>query len=615
MGRFVAAVLLAASFCVPTAVNPPVAHAAVLPAAVCTGWSSTTTPPPTIRVLRTGTGVVETVDFQTYVNVVMAAEWPSDWPLEALRAGAVTVKQYAWYYTMHYRGGTGTGGCYDVKDNTIDQVYSPETRTPVASHFYAVGTTWSESLLKDGAFILTGYRSGSDVACGADADGYHLWQMSAHYCAWAGKTGEDILHIYFDPGVTLQGVIGPPPSDPSTFHPIAPARILNTIDGTGGLSGKFVSHVARTFQVTGNGGVPAGATAVTGNLTITQQNSLGYAFIGPVAMNWPASSNLNFPALDDRANAVTVALGGGGTLGITYAASDLTATAHVIFDVTGYYTADLDGATYYPLNPARILDTRPTVPSGNPTNIGLVGPIGTGVAQTFQVTGMGGVPAGAIAVTGNLTVTEQSSGGAFYLGPVASSNPTIFTLDFPVDDNRANAVTMILGAGGKLGLTFVAPNAGQTAHAVFDVTGYFMPGTGGGAFHALTPARILDSRPTVPSGNPTNVGLSGAFRSHVARTFQVTGMGGVPGNATAVTGNLTVTQQTSLGYLEIGPVAMNWPTSSTLNFPVADNRANAVTVTLGSGGSLATTYAASGLSATAHVIFDVAGYFTPATSQ
>jgi hypothetical protein len=610
MRRVAAAVLLAASLWIPTAVSP-----AVVQAATCTGWSSTTTPPPTVRVLRTGTGVVETVDFQTYVNVVMATEWPSNWPIEALRAGAVTVKQYAWYYTMHYRGGTGTGGCYDVKDNTIDQVYLPETRTPVASHLYAVGSTWTESLLKDGAFILTGYRSGSDVACGADADGYHLWQYSAHYCAYDGKTGEDILHVYFDPGATLQGVIGPPPADASTFHPVTPARILNTIDGTGGLTGKFVSHVARTFQVTGNGGVPAGASAVTGNLTVTQQNSLGYAFIGPVAMNWPASSTINFPAMDERANAVTVALGARGTLGITYAATDLTATAHIIFDVTGYYTPDLNGATYYPLNPARILDTRPTVPSGNPTNIGLVGPIGTGVAQTFQVTGMGGVPAGAIAVTGNLTVTEQSSGGAFYLGPVASSSPTIFTLDFPKGDNRANAVTMILGAGGKLGLTFVAPSAGQTAHAVFDVTGYFMPGTGGGAFHALTPARILDSRPTVPSGNPTNVGLSGPFRSHVARTFQVTGMGGVPAGATAVTGNLTVTQQSSLGYLEIGPIAMNWPSSSTLNFPVGDNRANAVTVTLGSGGTLATTYAASDLSTTSHVIFDVAGYFTPATSQ
>jgi hypothetical protein len=60
---------------------------------------------------------------------------------------------------------------------------------------------------------------------------------------------------------------------------------------------------------------------------------------------------------------------------------------------------------------------------------------------------------------------------------------------------------------------------------------------------------------------------------------------------------------------------MNWPSTSTLNFPVADNRANAVTVTLGAGGRLSATYAASDLRATTHVVFDVAGYFTPASSQ
>ena len=47
-------------------------------------------------------------------------------------------------------------------------------------------------------------------------------------------------------------------------------------------------------------------------------------------------------------------------------------------------------------------------------------------------------------------------------------------------------------------------------------------------------------------------------------------MGGVPSNATAVTGNLTVTGQTALGFLYVGPVAMYNPTSSTLNFPVGD---------------------------------------------
>jgi hypothetical protein len=40
----------------------------------------------------------------------------------------------------------------------------------------------------------------------------------------------------------------------------------------------------------------------------------------------------------DRANAVTVALGTGGTLSATYAAPTYGPTAHVIFDVTGYFT-------------------------------------------------------------------------------------------------------------------------------------------------------------------------------------------------------------------------------------------------------------------------------------
>jgi hypothetical protein len=96
----------------------------------------------------------------------------------------------------------------------------------------------------------------------------------------------------------------------------------------------------------------------------------------------------------------------------------------------------------------------------------------------------------------------------------------------------------------------------------------------------------------------------------VAQTFLVTG-GSLPVGATAVTGNLTVTQQTSLGFLDIGPVAMNNPTSSTLNFPMNDDRANAVTVALAVDGTLSVTYAAPITGPTAQVIFDISGYFAP----
>jgi hypothetical protein len=142
-----------------------------------------------------------------------------------------------------------------------------------------------------------------------------------------------------------------------------------------------------------------------------------------------------------------------------------------------------------------------------------------------------------------------------------------------------------LGAGGMLSVTYAAPTLGPTAQVIFDVTGYFTPDSSGATYHALTPARILDSRDGTG-------GISGKFNSHAAQTFGVTGHGGVPSGATAVTGNLTVTEQSSLGFLYIGPVATNNPMSSTLNFPLGDDRANGVTVALGSGGTLSVTYAA-----------------------
>ena len=91
--------------------------------------------------------------------------------------------------------------------------------------------------------------------------------------------------------------------------------------------------------MTGFGGVPSGASAVTGNLTVTQQSSMGFLAAGPVAMNDPTSSTLNFPLNDDRANAVAAALADSGTLSITYAAPILGPTAHVLFDVTGFFAS------------------------------------------------------------------------------------------------------------------------------------------------------------------------------------------------------------------------------------------------------------------------------------
>src|SRR5437879_1731743 len=77
-------------------------HAAT---AHCTGWSSTTRPPSTIRVYRSGLHRTVAVDFRQYVRVVVANEWGPTHPRASLRAGAIAIKQYGWYFAMHWRGG------------------------------------------------------------------------------------------------------------------------------------------------------------------------------------------------------------------------------------------------------------------------------------------------------------------------------------------------------------------------------------------------------------------------------------------------------------------------------------------------------------------------------
>ena len=380
----------------------------------------------------------------------------------------------------------------------------------------------------------------------------------------------------------------------TTYVPLAPVRLLDTRPGGTGLAGPFTSGTARTFQVTGRGKVPAGAIAVTGNLTVTGQTSSGYVALTPDPVNSPTTSTLNVPRGDTRANGVTVRLSAKGTLSATFKGA-AGATTALVFDVTGYFLPGTAGATYVPLAPVRLLDTRPG-------GTGLAGPFTSGTARTFQVTGRGKVPAGAIAVTGNLTVTGQTSSGYVALTPDPVNSPTTSTLNVPRGDTRANGVTVRLSAKGTLSATFKGA-AGATTALVFDVTGYFLPGTAGATYVPLAPVRLLDTR-------PGGTGLAGPFTSGTARTFQVTGRGKVPAGAIAVTGNLTVTGQTSSGYVALTPDPVNSPTTSTLNVPRGDTRANGVTVRLSAKGTLSATFKGAA-GATTALVFDVTGYFLP----
>jgi hypothetical protein len=214
--------------------------AALDPTATCSPGQLPTTsnddlhPPDTVRVLRSkgpNSGHVETVALWSYVGVVLRTEYGNgtgtSYPW--MQSGALTVKQYAWYYAMHWRGGkvsftnpedgSVSTECYDLKDTTADQIYKPEkpdpnnpgawlpANQPTAANLKAIRETWHFSLRKWQAkknrsrLFLTGYRAGSQYPCGEDATGFRIYQKSLRDCATKSLTFEETAREYFEPNM------------------------------------------------------------------------------------------------------------------------------------------------------------------------------------------------------------------------------------------------------------------------------------------------------------------------------------------------------------------------------------------------------------------------------
>jgi hypothetical protein len=386
----------------------------------------------------------------------------------------------------------------------------------------------------------------------------------------------------------------------STYVPVTPVRLLDSRPGHNiGLSGVFQANIPRTVDIAGRLGIPNAAVAITGNLTVVNQTQAGYASVTPNPNANPSTASLNFPLGDGRGNNITTPLGATGGVSIVYKASP-GKTANFVLDVTGYFLNDATGATYKTLTPVRVLDTRPAY------NIGLAGAFQANVNREFQVRGVFGIPAQAIAVTGNLAVTGQTAAGYVSLSTTPPpAVPATSNLNFPLGDTRANGLTIKLSPAGTIFAVYKAPN-GKTAHLIFDVSGYYVQDLTGARFVPLTPGRRMDTRFAAP-----HEGLTGPFLAQTPRTLVVEPYQGVPTNATAITGNLTVVSPSRAGYVSMTPTAVVPPPNATINFPTGDIRGNGTTGPLSGSGSVAFVFMASGGST--HLVFDLTGYFRPAT--
>jgi hypothetical protein len=512
-------------------------------------------------------------------------------------------------------GGTDAGG---AALNTAE-VYDPATGHWTTTGFMtSVRAGFTLTTLLDGRLIAAAGFGTSPTQALNTSDLYDpttggwtgsgkLWSARRYHSAVRLADGSVLVaggHGSGSSFISSAEVYTPPPGrltyPHTTFHPLPPARLLDTRVNNG-LNGYFYPASPRRFQVTGRGGVPADAIAVTGILTTTKSTALGYLTIGPVFTAAPSTSSLNFPSMDDRANNVTTPLDEDGMLSVVYIGKGKT---HAVFDVTGYFTADSSGATYVPLAlPTRILDSR--------DGTGLSGKFVSEVTRSFQVVGRGGVPAGALAVTGNFTLVRPTSRGWAFIGPSVTANPrenNSSTVNAPPGDTRANGVTAKLAENGTLSVVWCGTR-GSTADLLFDVTGYYVAGSSGAVFVPLEPTRVVDSRINLPFLGPTTT------RTQVR--IQMAGRAGIPVDANGIAGNLTVTGQTYLGYLTVAPQLTPGvtPGFSTLNFPKGDNRANGFNVSLGPGGTIDVVYEATASGSRTYIVIDVVGYFLPPPSS
>jgi hypothetical protein len=125
-------------------------------------------------------------------------------------------------------------------------------------------------------------------------------------------------------------------------------------------------------------------------------------------------------------------------------------------------------------------------------------------------------------------------------------------------------------------------------------------------FRPTSPSRILDTR-GAPDG-PIGVAAAAPLRAAQIIDLQVTGVAGVPANATSVVLNVTVTAPTDSSFLTLWPSGETRPTASNLNWVANRTIPNLVTVQVGAGGKISL-YNFLG---TAHVIADLAGYYVGA---
>jgi hypothetical protein len=212
------------------------------------------------------------------------------------------------------------------------------------------------------------------------------------------------------------------------------------------------------LTVTGAGGVPISATAVTFNLTVVGASKPGYVTAYPCGQAIPSTSSIDVASSDARANLVTVKVGSIGRVCLFAMMK-----TDVIVDLAGYWTSSTatTGSLYQPLAPRRLVDTRRALGATR---------LAAGGSIRIRVAGAPGIPATATAAALNVTVTDPSRAGYVSIYPCDATRTDVSNLDYSAGETIPNASVVRLGADGTVCLFSMS-----ATDVVVDVDGVWHP--------------------------------------------------------------------------------------------------------------------------------------------
>jgi len=387
---------------------------------------------------------------------------------------------------------------------------------------------------------------------------------------------------------------------PGAYHPLTPQRLADTRTDSGFAESGQAPGPGQTMdvQVAGADEVPSsGVAAVILNVTVAAPTAGSFITVFPAGVAVPDASTMDFQAGQTQADLVEVALGRNGEVSVYNAAG----WTQVIIDVEGWYDASspTSGAGLYnAVDPFRIADTRPG--TGTPYSGRTLGP---GQSLIIQIAGVGGVPtSGAEAVDVNVTAVDATTDSFLTVYPAGTAQPASSAVNFAPGQAIPNQVVVELSSSGGITVT----NSTGSVDVIVDLEGWYTTGTNGAttgsSFHALVPARVVDTR----SGS--GLAYSGdTLGPSAVLPIDMTGLATIPSTgANGVVMNVTTTDATSLGALQVWPGDEDHPITSELNWAAGQTTQNLVVTGLGPDDSLDFANDSTG---SVDLIIDVSGWF------